>query len=78
MPEPPALAILSPGAWEAGLPPRALVLEEEDWEARRSAGNWDGDEGVGMGFGLVGKKGKGKKKGGKVRRKGSSKSIRAD
>jgi hypothetical protein len=55
-----------------------LVLEEEDWEARRLAGDVSGDEGLGMGFGLVGRKGKGKKKGGKVRRKGSAKSIRAD
>ena len=42
-PEPPVLAIQSPGAWEAGLPPRALVLEGEEWDARE--GNVPGDWG---------------------------------
>ena len=81
MPEPPALAILSPGAWEAGLPPRALVLEEEDWEARRFHG-YDEVDGLGAQLALTSgtrKKGKGSKgKGGKVRRKGSAKSIRTE
>lgn len=40
--DPPALAIQSPGSWEAGLPPRALVLEGEEWDARdgRVPGDW--------------------------------------
>lgn len=80
MPEPPTLAILSPGAWEAGLPPRALVLEEDDWEARSRLGGQgegqDGDEAFGTGSKKGGKKGKGR--GGKVRRKASAKSVRAE
>ena len=66
MPEPPAFAILSPGAWEAGLPPRALVIEDEEWAAGAQ------EEAGDAGRGRKGKKGK------KVRRKGSSKSIRAE
>lgn len=40
--EPPALAIQSPGSWEAGLPPRALVLEGEEWDAKdgKVPGDW--------------------------------------
>lgn len=40
--EPPVLAISSPGAWEAGLPPRELVLEGEEWDARDggAVGDW--------------------------------------
>lgn len=40
--EPPVLAISSPGAWEAGLPPRELVLEGEEWDARDGGpvGDW--------------------------------------
>lgn len=41
--DPPVLAIQSPGSWEAGLPPRALVLEGEEWDARD--GNVPGDWG---------------------------------
>ena len=36
--QPPMLAISSPGAWEAGLPPRELVLEGEEWDARDGGG----------------------------------------
>lgn len=36
--QPPILAISSPGAWEAGLPPRELVLEGEEWDARDGGG----------------------------------------
>ena len=41
-PYPPVLAISSPGAWEAGLPPRELVLEGEEWDARDggAVGEW--------------------------------------
>lgn len=41
-PQPPVLAISSPGAWEAGLPPRELVLEGEEWDARDggAVGEW--------------------------------------
>jgi len=40
--EAPILAISSPGAWEAGLPPRELVLEGEEWDARDGGvpGDW--------------------------------------
>ena len=40
--EAPILAISSPGAWEAGLPPRQLVLEGEEWDARDGGapGDW--------------------------------------
>jgi hypothetical protein len=40
--DPPVLAIQSPGAWEAGLPPRQLVLEGEEWDARDGGlpGDW--------------------------------------
>lgn len=40
--QPPVLAIQSPGAWEAGLPPRELVLEGEEWDARdgQIPGDW--------------------------------------
>jgi hypothetical protein len=36
------LAILSPGAWEEGRPPRELVLEGEEWDARDGGvpGDW--------------------------------------
>lgn len=39
---PPVLAIQSPGTWEAGLPPRELVLEGEEWDAREGGipGDW--------------------------------------
>jgi hypothetical protein len=39
---PPLLAILSPGAWEEGRPPRELVLEGEEWDAREGGvpGDW--------------------------------------
>ena len=36
--QPPVLAISSPGAWEAGLPPRELVLEGEEWDAKDGGG----------------------------------------
>lgn len=38
----PVLAIQSPGAWEAGLPPRQLILEGEEWDARDGGlpGDW--------------------------------------
>ena len=41
-PQPPMLAISSPGAWEAGLPPRQLVLEGEEWDAKDGGtpGDW--------------------------------------
>ena len=41
-PYPPVLAISSPGALEAGLPPRQLVLEGEEWDARDggAVGDW--------------------------------------
>lgn len=69
LPEPPILAILSPGAWEAGLPARELVLEGEEWDARDGqVGKWSkGKEAI---------KGKGGK--GKLKRKGSKKAVRAD
>ncbi|ORY25266.1 hypothetical protein BCR39DRAFT_292376 [Naematelia encephala] len=54
--EPPVLAISSPGAWEAGLPPRELVLEGEEWDARD--GNLPGDWGKGLRGKSKGKKGK--------------------
>lgn len=40
--DPPVLAIQSPGAWEAGLPPRQLVLEGEEWDPREGGlpGDW--------------------------------------
>jgi hypothetical protein len=60
---PPVIAILSPGAWEAGLPARQLVLEGEEWDARDGLGS----------VGTWGKKGKAK---GKLRRKGSRKAVR--
>jgi hypothetical protein len=57
-----------------------LVLEEDDWEARSrlggQGGGQDGDEAFGMGSKKGGKKGKGR--GGKVRRKASAKSVRAE
>ena len=34
---PPIIAIQSPGTYEAGLPPRELVLEGEEWEAKEAA-----------------------------------------
>ncbi|KAI9632319.1 Pex12 amino terminal region-domain-containing protein [Dioszegia hungarica] len=61
---PPVIAILSPGAWEAGLPARQLLLEGEEWDARDGLGSV-GDWG----------RGKGKPKG-KLRRKGSKKAVR--
>ena len=62
-PQPPVLAISSPGAWEAGLPPRELVLEGEEWDARDggAVGEW-------------GRKKKGKKRG--LRKKTSGNSLR--
>lgn len=66
--DPPVLAILSPGAYEAGLPPRQLVLEGEEWDARDggSVGDW-------------GKRLKPKVKGkGKLKKKGSKKRVGED
>lgn len=58
-PQPPVLAISSPGAWEAGLPPRELMLEGEEWDAKDggAVGEW-------------GRKRKGKKRGLKKKRSG--------
>jgi hypothetical protein len=56
--QPPILAISSPGAWEAGLPPRELVLEGEEWDAKD--GGAPGDWGR--------RKSKGKKRGLKKKR----------
>jgi hypothetical protein len=38
----PVLAIQSPGAWEAGRPPRQLILEGEEWDPRDGGlpGDW--------------------------------------
>ena len=36
--QPPILAISSPGACDAGLPPRQLILEGEEWDAKDEAG----------------------------------------
>ena len=46
---PPLLAISSPGACEAGRPPRELVLEGEEWDARdgRVPGEWAKKRGKG-------------------------------
>lgn len=52
--EPPIMVISSPGAWEAGLPPRELVLEGEEWDARESPA-------VGLGIRKGSLKGKKKK-----------------
>lgn len=40
--QPPVLAIQSPGSWEAGLPPRQLILEGEEWDPREGGlpGDW--------------------------------------
>lgn len=40
--KPPVLAIQSPGAWEAGRPPRQLILEGEEWDPRDGGlpGDW--------------------------------------
>ena len=46
-PPPPVFAISSPGATEAGLPPRELILEGEEWDAGSLESNrWRGMSGV--------------------------------